>query len=114
MFVHILHLLWETLFLQTAVWVVFGTHSISRENTGKSNDGGEGTKVIGDIFTWRKQQKSMTRSSEHPEPELYLNTNSKYCLAEITHLGETLGRMQIGHCKSIPNTFASVDKKGKD
>lgn len=55
----------------------------------------------------------MTRSSEHPEPELYLNTNSKYCLAEIIHLGETSGRMQIGHYESIPNTFASVDKKSK-
>lgn len=40
MFVHILHLLWETLFLQMAVWVVFGTHSISQENTGKNNGGG--------------------------------------------------------------------------
>lgn len=56
----------------------------------------------------------MTRSSENPEPELCLNTNSKYCLAEITHLGETLGRMQIGQYKSIPNTFASVDKQDKD
>lgn len=34
-----------------AVWVVFGTHSTSQENTGKGNEGGEGSKVIGGTFT---------------------------------------------------------------
>lgn len=34
-----------------AIWIVFGTHSTSQENTENGNDGGEGSKVIGSIFT---------------------------------------------------------------
>lgn len=54
----------------------------------------------------------MPGSSEHPEPELYLNTNSKYRSAETTHQGGTLGGMQMGHYLAVPDTFTSVDKKG--
>lgn len=53
----------------------------------------------------------MTRSSEHQEPGLYLNASNLSCPTAIAHLGETLGRLQMGHCKATPPNVLGTAKK---